>query len=54
MGPGTRFAWQHDARRRPDGTITLFDNGAEPKVETALSSSRPPARPCPETGDARP
>jgi Arylsulfotransferase (ASST) len=33
MGPGTRFAWQHDARRRPDGTITLFDNGAEPKVE---------------------
>jgi outer membrane protein assembly factor BamB len=22
------FAWQHDARRQPDGTITLFDNGA--------------------------
>jgi hypothetical protein len=21
------FAWQHDARRQPDGTITLFDNG---------------------------
>jgi hypothetical protein len=33
MGPGTRFAWQHDARRRPDGTITLFDNGAAPKTE---------------------
>jgi hypothetical protein len=33
MGPGTRFAWQHDARRRPDGTITLFDNGAIPPVE---------------------
>jgi hypothetical protein len=33
MGPGTRFAWQHDARRRADGTITLFDNGADPKVE---------------------
>jgi hypothetical protein len=33
MGPGTKFAWQHDARRRPDGTITLFDNGADPKVE---------------------
>jgi hypothetical protein len=33
MGPGTAFAWQHDARRRPDGTITLFDNGADPKVE---------------------
>jgi arylsulfotransferase ASST len=32
MGPGTRFAWQHDARRQPDGTITLFDNEADPKV----------------------
>jgi hypothetical protein len=32
MGPGTRFAWQHDARRRPDGTITLFDNEAAPRV----------------------
>jgi hypothetical protein len=21
------FAWQHDARRQPDGTISLFDNG---------------------------
>jgi hypothetical protein len=27
MGPGTRFAYQHDARRQPDGTITIFDNG---------------------------
>ena len=26
MGPGARFAFQHDARRQPDGTITLFDN----------------------------
>jgi hypothetical protein len=33
LGPGARFAWQHDARRQPDGTITLFDNGAEPAVE---------------------
>ena len=33
MGPGTRFAWQHDARRQADGTITLFDNGATPPVE---------------------
>jgi arylsulfotransferase ASST len=32
MGPGTRTAWQHDARRQPDGTITIFDNGADPKV----------------------
>ena len=28
MGDGAAFAYQHDARRRPDGTITLFDNGA--------------------------
>jgi hypothetical protein len=27
MGPGTRFAYQHDARRLSDGTITIFDNG---------------------------
>lgn len=26
LGGGAAFAWQHDARRRPDGTITLFDN----------------------------
>src|SRR5215212_2627149 len=27
MGPGSRFAFQHDARRLPDGTISIFDNG---------------------------
>ena len=32
MGPRTRFAWQHDARRRPDGTLTLFDNEAAPQA----------------------
>jgi Arylsulfotransferase (ASST) len=26
------FAWQHDAQRQPDGTITLFDNEAGPAV----------------------
>jgi len=26
MGEGTDFAFQHDARRQADGTITLFDN----------------------------
>jgi hypothetical protein len=26
--PTARFAWQHDARFRPDGTISLFDNAA--------------------------
>ncbi|MGI8858690.1 MAG: arylsulfotransferase family protein [Rubrobacteraceae bacterium] len=27
MGPGTRFSYQHDARRQPDDAITIFDNG---------------------------
>jgi hypothetical protein len=31
---GTTFAWQHDARVQPDGTITLFDDGAAPSVHT--------------------
>ena len=34
IGPGARTAWQHDARRQPDGTITFFDNGASPSVHT--------------------
>jgi hypothetical protein len=29
LGPETRFALQHDARRQPDGALTLFDNGAK-------------------------
>jgi hypothetical protein len=32
MGPGTQSAFHHDARRHKDGTITIFDNGARPKV----------------------
>jgi hypothetical protein len=32
MGPGAQSAFQHDARRQSDGTITIFDNGAHPKV----------------------
>jgi hypothetical protein len=32
LGPGVRFAWQHDARWQEDGTMTLFDNQATPKV----------------------
>src|SRR5215218_6861376 len=27
MEPGSRFSFQHDARRLPDGTISIFDNG---------------------------
>ncbi len=33
MGAGSVFAWQHDARRQLDGTLTVFDNGATPAVE---------------------
>jgi hypothetical protein len=32
MGPGTQTVFQHDARRQKDDTITIFDNGAHPKV----------------------
>ncbi len=32
MGPGTKTAFQHDARRQPNGEITFFDNGANPAV----------------------
>jgi Arylsulfotransferase (ASST) len=38
MGPGVRFAYQHDARRLPDGTISLFDNGT-----TVFSNGYPKA-----------
>ncbi|HEU5278041.1 MAG TPA: arylsulfotransferase family protein [Gaiellaceae bacterium] len=34
LGRGARFAWQHDARRRTDGALTLFDNSAGPRVRT--------------------
>ncbi|HEX6763325.1 MAG TPA: arylsulfotransferase family protein [Gaiellaceae bacterium] len=34
MGPGSRFAWQHDARSNEGGrTLSLFDDGAGPQVE---------------------
>jgi hypothetical protein len=35
MGPGTRFAWQHDARHHDasGSLISLFDDGAAPKVQ---------------------
>lgn len=32
MGPGSRFAYQHDAERRADGTLSVFDNSAAPPV----------------------
>jgi hypothetical protein len=32
LGPGTRFAYQHDAHLHQDGTLTLFDDQAAPEV----------------------
>src|ERR671917_221004 len=43
MGPGTRFAYQHDARRQPDGTLTIFDNGTtvfDNDIPKAIEESR--------------
>ncbi len=34
MGAGTGTAWQHDPRELPDGSISIFDNGASPKVHS--------------------
>ncbi|MHA6805879.1 arylsulfotransferase family protein [Salinifilum ghardaiensis] len=31
LPPEAQFQWQHDAQRRPDGTISLFDNGVPEK-----------------------
>src|SRR5215212_4900724 len=43
MGEGTRFAFQHDARRLRDGTISIFDNGSlvfENGIPRAVEESR--------------
>jgi len=37
MGEGAPFAWQHDARRAPDGTLTLLDNHAGGHEDDASS-----------------
>lgn len=36
MGDGATFGYQHDARRRPDGTITLFDDESSPGTSRAI------------------
>jgi hypothetical protein len=37
IAPAAVFAWQHDARRQPDGSITVFDNGSERSRALALN-----------------
>ncbi len=32
MGPGASTAWQHDPRELSNGTLSIFDNGASPKI----------------------
>jgi hypothetical protein len=32
LGRGVAFGWQHDVRRQKDGTLTMFDNEAAPKL----------------------
>ena len=32
MGPGTRMAWQHDARVLGNGDLTFFDDGSNPPI----------------------
>ncbi len=32
MGPGTKMAWQHDARMLPGGELTFFDDGSNPPI----------------------
>ena len=52
MGPGTVFAWQHDARFHEHGRlISLFDDGADPKVEPQSRALDAHAR---HQADARP
>ncbi len=34
MGLGTNTAWQHDPRELSNGTFSIFDNGASPKIHS--------------------
>ena len=34
--PAAAFSWQHDARRQPDGTLTVFDDEAPPTPSHGL------------------
>jgi len=38
INDGAAFAWQHDVRRRPDGTISMFDNANDGVSGQAINS----------------
>jgi hypothetical protein len=40
MGPGTKMAWQHDARVLPDGDVTFFDDGSNPPIHSQSRAVR--------------
>ncbi len=40
MGPGTRTAWQHDARELPNGEVTFFDDGSNPPIHAQSRALR--------------
>ncbi len=40
LGEGVRFAWQHDARRQPDGSLTLYDNVSDDEKDEPNEASR--------------
>jgi hypothetical protein len=40
IGAGAGFAWQHDIRWQPDGTLTIFDDGATPKEHSESRAIR--------------
>ncbi len=34
--PGAAFSWQHDVRRQPDGSLSVFDDNAAPGTSRAI------------------
>jgi hypothetical protein len=40
MGPGTKAAWQHDARMLPDGEVSFFDDGSNPPIHSQSRAIR--------------
>jgi Arylsulfotransferase (ASST) len=40
MGPGTRMAWQHDARVLGNGELTFFDDGSNPPIHSQSRALR--------------